>query len=74
MKKVLGLDLGVASIGWALVNEADKDGERSSIQKVGVRVVPLNQDEEGDFKKGKSITTNATRTEKRGMRRSISAV
>lgn len=71
MKKVLGLDLGVASIGWALVNEADKDGERSSIQKVGVRVVPLNQDEEGDFKKGKSITTNATRTEKRGMRRNI---
>lgn len=71
MKKVLGLDLGVASIGWALVNEADKEGERSSIQKVGVRVIPLNQDEEGDFLKGKSITTNATRTEKRGMRRNI---
>lgn len=71
MKKVLGLDLGVASIGWALVNEADKEGERSSIQKVGVRVVPLNQDEEGDFLKGKGITTNATRTEKRGMRRNV---
>ena len=24
MKKVLGLDLGTASIGWALVNEAEK--------------------------------------------------
>lgn len=71
MKKVLGLDLGVASIGWALVNEAEKEGERSSIQKVGVRVIPLNQDEEGDFKKGKSITTNATRTLHRGMRRNL---
>ena len=26
MKIILGLDLGVSSIGWALVNEAEKPG------------------------------------------------
>ena len=45
MKKILGLDLGVSSIGWALVNEAEKPEESSSIIKLGVRVNPLTTDE-----------------------------
>ncbi|MDX1652980.1 MAG: type II CRISPR RNA-guided endonuclease Cas9 [Brumimicrobium sp.] len=69
MKKILGLDLGTTSIGWAYVHEAENDTEVSSIIKTGVRVVPLSTDEENDFKKGKSITINADRTLKRGMRR-----
>lgn len=69
MKKILGLDLGVASIGWAYVYEAEKDGEQSSIKDLGVRVVPLSTDESTNFEKGKSITTNADRTLKRSMRR-----
>lgn len=69
MKKILGLDLGVASIGWAYVYEAEKDGEQSSIKDLGVRVVPLGTDKSGNFEKGKSITTNADRTLKRSMRR-----
>lgn len=28
MKKILGLDLGVSSIGWALVNEAENKDEK----------------------------------------------
>lgn len=71
MKKILGLDLGVASIGWALVNEAEKDNEISSIVKLGVRVNPLTVDESSNFEKGKSITTNADRTLKRSMRRNL---
>ena len=39
MKKILGLDLGVGSVGWALVNEAENNGEKSSIIKLGVRVI-----------------------------------
>lgn len=31
MKKILGLDLGTSSIGWALVNEAETSEEKSSI-------------------------------------------
>ena len=41
MKKILGLDLGTNSIGWALVNEAENSEEKSSIIKLGVRVNPL---------------------------------
>ena len=71
MKKILGLDLGVSSIGWALVNEAENNDEVSSIIRLGVRVNPLTVDELQNFEKGKSITTNAERTLKRGARRNL---
>lgn len=71
MKKILGLDLGTNSIGWALVNEAENENEKSSIIKLGVRVNPLTVDEQQNFEKGKSITTNADRTLKRSMRRNL---
>jgi len=71
MKKVLGLDLGTTSIGWALVNEAESNDERSSIIKIGVRVNPLSTDEVSDFEKGKAATTNANRRLKRCARRNL---
>ena len=71
MKRILGLDLGTNSIGWALVNEAENNDEKSSIIKLGVRVNPLTVDEQSNFEKGKAITTNADRTSKRGMRRNL---
>lgn len=71
MKRILGLDLGTNSIGWALVNEAENENEKSSIIKLGVRVNPLTVDEQQNFEKGKSITTNADRTLKRSMRRNL---
>lgn len=71
MKKILGLDLGTNSIGWAVVNEAENETEQSSIIKIGVRVNPLTTDELGNFEKGKSITTNSVRTEKRSARRNL---
>jgi CRISPR-associated endonuclease Csn1 len=71
MKKILGLDLGTTSIGWALVNEAEEKSERSVIIKTGVRVNPLTVDEQMNFEKGKSITSNADRTLKRSMRRNL---
>ena len=70
-KKILGLDLGTNSIGWALVNETEKSEEKSSIIRLGVRVIPLTVDEQQNFEKGKSITTNADRTLKRSMRRNL---
>lgn len=71
MKRILGLDLGTNSIGWAVVNEAENNEEKSSIIKLGVRVNPLTVDEKSNFEKGKSITTNADRTLKRSMRRNL---
>lgn len=71
MKTILGLDLGTTSVGWALVKEAERPDEQSSIVRLGVRVVPLTTDEQTNFEKGKSITTNADRTLKRSMRRNL---
>lgn len=71
MKKILGLDLGTNSIGWALVNEAENDNETSEIIKLGVRVNPLTIDEKTNFEKGRPLSTNADRTLKRGARRNL---
>ncbi len=71
MKKVIGLDIGTTSIGWAYVNEAESPNEKSSIVKLGVRVIPLTTDEETDFQKGKSISINAERTLKRSARKNL---
>ncbi|MEM1003314.1 MAG: type II CRISPR RNA-guided endonuclease Cas9, partial [Bacteroidota bacterium] len=71
MKRVLGLDLGTNSIGWALVDEAENDNETSTIVKLGVRVNPLTVDEKTNFEKGRPLSTNADRTLKRGARRNL---
>jgi len=65
------LDLGTTSIGWAVINEAENEAERAEIIRTGVRVVPLSTDEQTDFEKGNPLTTNADRTQKRGMRRNL---
>ena len=70
-KKILGLDLGTTSIGWALVQEAENAQEKSNIIQLGVRVNPLTTDEKDNFSKGADITTNADRTLKRSMRRNL---
>lgn len=71
MKKILGLDLGTTSIGWAFVKEAESSDEKSSIERVGVRVNPLSTDEQTNFEKGKPISVNEDRTLKRGARRNL---
>ena len=71
MKKILGLDLGTTSVGWAMVNSADNTNEQSSILGCGSRVVPISVEEKDNFEKGKASTTNADRTLKRGMRRNL---
>ncbi len=69
-KRVLGLDLGTNSIGWALV-EQDWENKEGRIIDSGVRVNPLTVDEQTNFEKGKPITTNAERTLARGARRNL---
>jgi CRISPR-associated endonuclease Csn1 len=70
MKKILGIDLGTTSIGYAQVNESADFG-KSSIERIGVRVNPLTTDEQTNFEKGKPISINADRTLKRGARRTL---
>ncbi len=71
MKTILGLDLGSNSVGWAVVRESESEAECSLIERLGVRPVPLTPDEQTNFEKGKSITTDADRTLQRGMRRNL---
>lgn len=71
VKKVLGLDLGTTSIGWAFVTESDEAGIPATIERIGVRVNPLSSDEQTDFEKGKPVSINADRTQKRGARRTL---
>jgi CRISPR-associated endonuclease Csn1 len=71
MKKILGLDLGSTSIGWALINEPENDKEQYQIIDMGVRIVPLSKDESDEFSKGNAISKNASRTLKRGARRGM---
>ncbi|AZA51396.1 type II CRISPR RNA-guided endonuclease Cas9 [Chryseobacterium carnipullorum] len=71
MRNILGLDLGVSSIGWAYVQEDSENSENNKIIKLGVRVNPLTVDEQLNFEKGKPITTNAGRTLARSARRNL---
>ena len=68
MKRILGLDLGTNSIGWALV-EVDEDGKIVEILGMGSRIIPLSPDDANEFTSGKSITKNRKRTEKRTTRK-----
>jgi CRISPR-associated endonuclease Csn1 len=68
MKRILGLDLGTNSIGWALV-EQDFDTKKGQILGMGTRVIPMSQDIIGDFNKGNSKSQTAERTRLRMARR-----
>lgn len=68
MKKILGLDLGTNSIGWALVDQ-DIDNYNGKIISVGTRIIPMSQEILGEFDKGNSISKTADRTKFRGARR-----
>ena len=68
-KHVLGLDLGVGSIGWCLI-ALDAQGDPAEILGMGSRVVPLNNaTDAADFSIGKAFTANQERTVRRTMRR-----
>lgn len=68
MKKILGLDLGVGSIGWSLI-QADDEGNPQSILGIGSRIVPLSSDDANEFSSGKAISKNQKRTQNRTARK-----
>lgn len=64
MAKILGLDLGTNSIGWAVI-----DNEINQIVASGSRIIPMDAGRLGDFEKGNSVSFTAERTQYRGARR-----
>lgn len=76
MKRILGLDLGSTSIGWAVIEEHSEEIIDSNIQSskdtilgLGSRIIPLSTDESTQFSKGQALTKNADRTAKRTQRK-----
>lgn len=71
MKKILGLDLGTNSIGWAVVNgEQTENGiTLQDIEASGSRIIPMDAAILGDFDKGNSVSQTSVRTGFRGTRR-----
>lgn len=68
MKKILGLDLGTNSIGWALIeqNFTKKEGR---ILGMGSRIIPMDAKELSNFSNGQTVSATADRTAARSMRR-----
>ncbi len=67
MKKlIVGLDLGITSIGWAVLRE---DISGKEILGMGSRIIPLSTDDNNEFSTGNAISKNASRTLKRTQRK-----
>lgn len=62
MAKILGLDLGTNSIGWALIDDV-----QNKIIGIGSRIFPMGVENLGDGEG--EISKNASRTGARGVRR-----
>lgn len=72
MKKILGLDLGTNSIGWALIEKDEINKNISNEGRIidsGSRIIPMPLNILSDFDRGISISQTAERTAFRGIRR-----
>lgn len=76
MKKILGLDLGTNSIGWAVVNaeETTRENETTYLKPIGIsaagsRIIPMSADILGNFDAGNSVSQTAERSGFRSVRR-----
>jgi CRISPR-associated endonuclease Csn1 len=63
MAKIVGLDLGTNSIGWALIDDI-----QNKILGIGSRIFPMGVENLGEGE-GREISKNAGRTGARGVRR-----
>jgi CRISPR-associated endonuclease Csn1 len=64
MYTILGVDLGITSVGWAV-----KEEENNQIMGMGSRIIPLSTDDKEEFSKGNAISKNQNRTLKRTQRK-----
>ena len=73
MKKILGLDLGTNSIGWAVVNADDELDKVTGIVAAGSRIIPMTADELKAFNSADTSKQSkcAARTQFRSIRRNI---
>jgi CRISPR-associated endonuclease Csn1 len=68
MKKILGLDIGTNSVGWALI-ERDFEAGPGRIIKMGSRIIPTDPELMSKYETGQPASKNANRRQARGARR-----
>ena len=68
MKRILGLDLGSNSIGWALVQQ-NFENKQGQIMAAGSRIIPMDQKMLSNFEEGTTVSQTAERTAYRSTRR-----
>ena len=71
MKRILGLDLGTNSIGWAVLLAVESEENIFHLQGIegaGSRIIPMDASMLGDFDRGNSISQTAERTRLRCFR------
>lgn len=68
--KILGLDLGIGSVGWALI-ETDDNYEPLNILGIGSRILNLSPDEKSSFANGKGESVCSQRTFMRSARKCL---
>lgn len=72
MERILGLDLGTNSIGWAIV-EIDHKKRIVRIIALGSRIIPMGSDEISKYESGGKLKSSAAnRTDEKRIRRNIS--
>ncbi len=68
MGLTIGYDIGVNSIGYAIIKQSD-EGTEPEIIKMGVRIIPEDKDFHGNYVEGKTASKNEARTTFRSIRR-----
>ena len=69
MKKILGLDLGTNSIGWAVI-EVDHEQKKVRIIALGSRILPMDSGEISKFENGGKLQSSAAaRTDAKSIRK-----
>lgn len=67
-KKIIGLDLGTNSIGWAYIERTSELGD-GNIVDAGSRIIPMPQDAISKYETGNLQSSASVRTGYRSMRR-----
>lgn len=68
--KILGLDLGIGSVGWCLI-EIDEENHPLLIHAIGSRILSISPTESDNFCKGKGETVCSQRTFMRTARKGL---
>ena len=69
MKKVLGINVNLSAVSWALADRAESDSETLALLRAGARVPNLSPVEKLAFARGDAAATNLQRKEQRVIRR-----